>query len=334
MINVMGGVPDWMGGTHIDPQEEDYWVRMISSMVYYGRVVKRLDFTLLGPMNEQDWNGIEGPQVDPQQYVRLLHKLSDRLDSLGLSEVRFVGPDAASTAKATSGYLPALEADGVVMAKMAYLGIHSYDGSSGNMAQTIAGSAFPRQDFWVTEFSGPCPGCDEGAPNPADWDSARATAADAISLLQQGAAGLQFYDAWDGFYEHHASFGYWGALAYDAGTHSYTQRKAFYVLKQLITYVPRNAVRVAVESSDDSVDAIAFVDPSTGRITIFAQNTGATSAVVRLSVPGAKGSAVMQNYRTDLGANMQKEPDVRISAGITTVKAAADSVFTLTGITK
>jgi hypothetical protein len=48
-------------------------------MVYYGRVTQGLQFSMLAPMNETDWDGIEGPQVASAQYVRLLH--SSRTDS-------------------------------------------------------------------------------------------------------------------------------------------------------------------------------------------------------------------------------------------------------------
>ena len=218
MVNIMGGVPEWMGGTHIDPASEDQWVRMVASMVAYGRNVRHLDFTMLGPMNEIDWNGIEGPQVQPDQYVRLLHKLLVQLDQLGLSDIRLVGPDTASAANGNSDYLPALASDPLVMERMAHFGIHSYDGSSAGAQEALKEASYPGMDYWVTEFSGPCPGCDTGSPNPADWSSTATSASFAISLLAQGAAGLLQYDAWDGYYEHHESMGYWGLLAYDAST--------------------------------------------------------------------------------------------------------------------
>lgn len=332
MVNLMGGVPEWMGGNHIDPAAEDEWVRMIASMVAYGRTVRKLDFTLLSPMNETDWNGIEGPQVAPDQYVRLLHKLVVRLDSLGLGDMRLVGPDTASAFKATTEYLPALAADPLVMSRMAHFGIHSYDGTSGSAAEALAKTSYPQMDYWVTEFSGPCPDCDTGSPNPADWSSAAQTASLAIRLLQEGAAGLMQYDAWDGYYEHHESTGYWGLLAYDPDKHQYTPRKGYFVLRQLMQYTPRNAVRVAVTSSAESVDVVAFQDPESGRITIFGRNSSDGPTEANLQVEGISGTMQLSVFTTDAGRDMEAAEGTLLSDGSTTLAAAPDSVFTLTGI--
>lgn len=332
MVNVMGGVPEWMGGDHIDTEAEDEWVRMIASMVAYGRTVRKLDFTLLSPMNETDWNGIEGPQVPPDQYVRLLHKLVIRLDGLGLGDMRLVGPDTASAAKATSEYLPALAADPLVMSRMAHFGIHSYDGTSGGAAEALAKTSQPGLDYWVTEFSGPCPDCDTGSPNPADWSSAAQTASLAIRLLREGAAGLMQYDAWDGYYEHHESTGYWGLLAYDPDKRQYTPRKGYFVLRQLMKYTPRDAVRVAVTSGADSIDVVAFQDPVSGRLTIFGRNNADGPTQVNLRVEGIRGTTELSVFTTDAGRNMEAAPGVLLADGTTALAAPPDSVFTLTGI--
>lgn len=332
MVNVMGDVPEWMGGNHIDAAAEDQWVRMIASMVAYGRNMRKLDFTLLSPMNETDWNGIEGPQVPPDQYVRLLHKLVMRLDGLGLGDMRLVGPDTASAAKASSEYLPALDEDPLAMSRMAHLGIHSYDGSSGGVAEALARSSRSGMDYWVTEFSGPCGGCDTGSPNPADWSSAAQTASLAIRLLQEGAAGLMQYDAWDGYYEHHESTGYWGLLAYDSEKGTYSPRKTYFVLRQLIRHTPRNAVRIAASSNEGSVDVVAFQDPESGRITIFGKNGSDEPTKVTLRVDGASGMMQLSMFTTDARRDMEAAEGGLLTDGSTDLTAEPNSVFTLTGI--
>ncbi|WP_267276976.1 glycosyl hydrolase [Arthrobacter sp. CDRTa11] len=332
MINVMGGVPGWMGGNRIDESREDHWVRMIASMVAYGREVRGLDFKLLGPMNETDWNGIEGPQVGPEQYVRLLHKLIVRLDGLGFSDIRLAAPDTASAAKAVSEYLPVLAQDPLVMSRLAHIAIHSYDGDSAGMESALRRAANPGPDFWVTEFSGPCPGCDAGSPNPMDWSSAAATAADALNLLEQGAAGLQQYDAWDGYYEHHESMGYWGLLGYDQGTGKYTPRKTYYVMQQLIRHTPRNAVRIAASSADEGIQVVAFRDQTTGRITFFGNNTSDRPVEARLDTPGISQDVQLASYATDATRDMESGEPAVLADGSVTYTAAAGSVFTLTGI--
>lgn len=331
MVNVMGGVPDWMGGSHIDESVEDQWVRMIASMAAYGRNIRHLDFTLISPMNESDHDGIEGPQVEPEQYVRLLHKLLESLDRLGLSDVRLVGPDTASPEKATSDYLAAMDADPLVMSKTDYLSLHSYAGDTAGAREALLQTSNPGLEFWVTEFAGWCPNCDNGSPNPSDWASAESTASLAIRLLEAGASGLQQYDAWDGYYEHHKSTGYWGLLAYSAYERTYSPRKTYFVLKQLIRYTPRDAVRIPLQSSDQNVSAVAFLHAPTGRVTVFGQNFGAETTVT-FTVSPEVGPLQLDGFITDSGHDMVKGASGLLRDGRLTYTAAPSSVFTLTGI--
>ncbi|TPV49821.1 hypothetical protein FJ661_14595 [Pseudarthrobacter phenanthrenivorans] len=333
MVNVMGGVPAWMGGNRIDESREDHWVQMIASMVAYGRTVRGLDFKLLGPMNETDWNGIEGPKVGPEQYVRLLHKLIVRLDELGLTDIRLVGPDAAFAPKAVAEYLPALAEDSLVMSRLAYFAIHTYDGDAAGTDNALRGLVNSSLDFWVTEFSGPCPGCDSGSPNPTGWSSAASTAEYALNLLEQGAAGLQQYDAWDGYYEHHESMGYWGLLAYDSATGTYTPRKTYFVLQQLIRHTPRNAVRLGVSSDDGNVHVVAFQEKASGRITFFGQNSSDQSVDVTLRVSGLGQSVHLSSFTTDADSNMEPGKPAVLTDGAVSYRADPQSVFTLTGTT-
>lgn len=328
-INVMGGVPQWMGGTEIRPELEDYWVRMIASMVYFGRVDRKLNFTLLSPMNESDWNGVEGPQVGPEQYVRIMHKLSDALDKLGLADISFVGPDTASADKAVRDYLPAMLKDRVVMDRTVHFGIHSYDGGSAGASDALAATGTHARNVWVTEFSGPCPGCDSGAPNPGDWESAQASATMAIQLLRGGMSGLQFYDAWDGYYEHHGSIGYWGLLAYNAATHSYTPRKNYYVMRQLFEFVPPGSALIDCTSSPESVDVVCFVAPGTSTLIVYGSNPGDHEQQVHISSPLIDAAAELASFHTDATHNMDTGPDTQIRQGSATITVGARSVFTL-----
>jgi hypothetical protein len=332
MVNVMGGVPAWMGGNRIDESREDHWVRMIASMVAYGRTVRGLDFKLLGPMNETDWNGIEGPQVGAEQYARLLHKLIVRLDALGLSDIRLVGPDTASAPKGVEEYLPALTKDSLVMSRLAHFGIHTYDGDAAGANDALQRATNTELDFWVTEFSGPCPGCDSGLPNPTDWTSAAATAEHALDLLEQGASGLQQYDAWDGYYEHHESMGYWGILAYDSRAGTYSPRKTYFILQQLILHTPRNSVRIAASSDQEAVRVVAFHDKASGRVTLFGQNSSDKPVEAVLQAPGIAQTVHFSSKFTDAVQDMQSGASAVMEHGTARYAVPPSSVFTLTGI--
>lgn len=328
-VNVMGGVPQWMGGTEIKPEFEDYWVRMIASMVFFARENRKLDFTLLSPLNETDLNGIEGPLVGPEQYVRLMHKLSDALDKLGLSDIRFVGPDTANADNAVQEYLPPMSKDRVVMDRTVHFGIHSYDGTSANAAKSLGNAASSPTNVWVTEFAGPCPGCDDGAPNPGNWDTAQDTAGLAISLLRSGVSGLQFYDAWDGYYEHHGSVGYWGLLAYDEASHSYSPRKNYYVLRQLFEFVRPGSHLIDCTSSVQDVQLVCLLEPGTSQLVVYGSNAGNRKATVQISAPAAGAAPDMSFSQTDATSNLVSNPKVGFANGSTSVVVAPRSVFTL-----
>jgi O-glycosyl hydrolase len=336
MINVMGSVPTWMGDGRIDPDQEDEWVETMASLVYYARMVRHLRIDYLGPMNEPDLGGPESPRVQPDQYVRLLHKLAARLDQLGLGSTKLVGPDVGVASTGADSYYPALAADPFVMQHLAAVGIHNYNGEVGGIDAAIARSAFPATPFWLTEFSTSCTECDLGAPNPGNWDFAGGDVDQLFKYLDAGASGAMAYDAWDGYYEHHESMGYWGLLAYDATTGTYTPRKSYYALEQVMRYVPLDAVRVTTDVPDGGpVDAQAFADSSTGRVTLVLRNTeSAPETVTGAIVGGAGGLTSFSRRYTDAGADFAADADVPVDgSGSFTVTVRPDSVETLTGLT-
>ncbi|ASN51488.1 glycosyl hydrolase [Sinomonas sp. R1AF57] len=289
-LSIMGGVADWMGGNHIETDKEEYWVRMLASLLDYGSRERHARVELVSPFNEPDWNGIEGPKVDPVQMTRLLDKLGKRLDDLGLGDVRFVVPDTANAEAARSQYMPALLANPSVVAKIARIGIHSYSGDSAGVPQSVHVGPLANAGVWATEFNAWCDACDSGAPPPGAWDQASAMAHDLLAMIDQGVTGAQLYDAWDGYYEHHSSVGYWGALAYDAGSGAYTPRRSFDVLALAVKNIPPGAVRLST-SGAASVDADAFLVPSSGEITVVGINRSSSVQRFRVAVQGTPSKA-------------------------------------------
>lgn len=285
-LSVMGGVPDWMGGSQILPDKEDYWVRMIASLLDYGRNQKHLRLNLISPVNEGDYNGIEGPRVPPNQMTGLLDKLGHRLDALGMPDVRFVVPDTSSPVAARDQYLPALLSDPVVADRIARVGIHSYDGDAGSVPQLVAASRQASAGVWATEFNAPCNGCDTGTEPADSWDHALSMARDFLSLIDQGVNGAQLYDAWDGYYEHHGAVGYWGALKYNQDDGTYTPRRSFDVLALLLRAIPPGSVHVA-SSGASAVDSEAFTVPGNSVAIVGANPTGSTQRF-RVQVSGAE----------------------------------------------
>ena len=169
-LSVMGCLPSWMGGCTLNTGSyEDEWVEMITSLIYYARNTKNLRIDSVSGFNEPDWGHNEGPVVDATQYVRVLKKLITRMDALGLGDIKIVGPDCASIAAGRDTYMPAMLADSQLMGKVQHFGYHTYNGDSSGIDSRIKASAYPDRNFWMTEFSAWCSGCDTGSQPPDDW---------------------------------------------------------------------------------------------------------------------------------------------------------------------
>jgi O-glycosyl hydrolase len=155
-LSFMGRVPNWMSssgnGINISVNNEDEWVEMIATLVYYARNTAHVSFSTLDPLNETDWNGYEGPQVDKGQYTRLLNKLSQKLDTLGLSDIKFLGPNTASVDTGVGSYMPQMMLDSIVMSKVDHFGFHNYEGSAGSAAEAInpSSSLFCEKSLFFT----------------------------------------------------------------------------------------------------------------------------------------------------------------------------------------
>ena len=319
ILNVMGPVASWMGGSHITPAAEDEWVEMVASLVSYARTTRNLQFGLLAPMNEPDWDGIEGPQVDQGQYVRLMQKLFQRLDNLGLSAIRLVGPDTASADAGVQHYFPEMMANPALMAKLAHFGLHNYGGYTAQAEAALQSSAYPGKNFWMTEVTN-------------IWD--------ALPEIAQGAAATLVWDGYDSVYNHAILAGRGTIppndvgngpplLEYDTDTGIYTPRKTFYEHLQLFRAVEPGARRIAAAVSNADVDVLAFHHPSTNRITIVGRHAGSESVTFQGSLVNLPVISSLQFYLTDASFNAQKMAEVPVSGNAFTVSVSGGSTFTL-----
>jgi hypothetical protein len=321
-ISFMGRVPPWMGGSRINAASEDEWIEMMSTFVQYARNTEHLDFDLFDPINESDHDGIEGPQVDATQYTRLLRKLSMALDAVGISDLRFLGPNTASVSAGVSTFIPQMMSDSVVMSRVDHFALHNYGGSTGGADAAIKGSAYPTRNFWMTEFTSPD---------------------DIMPLLSQNAAGLMVWEAYDGVFLHAILAGRGSApgnddtagpalLAYDSSTGVYTPRPGFYQVAQAFKYVQPGAIRIAASESNGNLTVFAFLDPVTQRVTIIGRNTGGSTLSLRGTLTNVPAPAVMQLYQTYGGGSFARGADVVVSGGSFVVTVGANSYFTVTGV--
>ena len=321
LLSFMGRVPPWMGGSVINTASEDEWVEMMATLCFYAKNTENVQFDMLDPINEPDWDGIEGPQVDQFQYTRLLQKLSVKLDAMGLSSLKFVGPNTAQITTGVNTYMPQMMSNSIVMSKVDHFGFHNYGTNNGGADAAIKGSAFPNKNYWITEVWNP---------------------SDVLGQIGLGTGATMVWDALDSVYNHAILAGRGTTppndngpglppLAYNTTTGVYTPRDTFYQHAQIQKYVPRGSMRIAATESNGNLTMYAFRDPVSGRLTLVGRNIGASSITVNGSLSNVPAVSSFQFYRTDVSGNQfTRGSDVVVTNGSFVFTAPVNSYFTLT----
>jgi len=335
MINFMGPVPEWMGKKTIKPGFEDEYVEMIASFFYYAKNKRHLKFGLVSPTNESDWHN-EGPELDEKQYARLFTKLIDRMATLGMGDVRYVGPDPAGMENGIKRYIPELMKDKIIMQKMAHFGLHSYAGYYANADSALKNSSYPKSTFWITEWNAWRDGLDDGRIGVYDYNFASQCVDYLLDLLKHGASAAIEWEGYDSYYEHHAPslFSYWGILGYDPKTKTYSARKHFYAIQQVSKFVTPGSWRVRAFEKKDSLTVAAFHDPVTKSLTIVGINTSGNAITVNGDLKNLPAVGHFEMYHTNSAENMQKDAEIKVSAQYFRFAVSANSIFTLKSTNK
>ena len=333
MINPQGIGPEWLGSDILTPGLEDEWAEMIATMLVYARNTRQIGFKLVAPHNEPDSlpEGISIPTAS--QYVTTLHKLAELLDTNGLSDVRFVGPDRAG---GSTTFLPEMMNDPLVIAKVAHFGVHSYsDQGSGSVdvRDFINLSGFPDRTLWVTEFNVWCPQCVGGSATN-DWDYSRATAEYLLDHLGVGASAGLVWEGYDSYYPHDGFWTLFGLFTVNdtnAVPLTFTRAKGFYTVAQISKFVPPSAQNVNYSGFVFPMRLQTFFHKTSGRLSLTGVNpSDATTLDVTLT--GLPSIPALELYCTTATTNLALLATIPVSNRTFTATIPADCVFTLTGV--
>jgi O-glycosyl hydrolase len=351
MISFMGAGPSpaplegkdpaksWMGGTDysISQDKEDEFAESLAAFLFYLRNTAKVSFSLVSPMNETDvtsWSKkadhpdgiVEGPNIpDPAQYIRVVGKLARKLDSTGMSDIRFVAPDAAGE-KLFAGVMEEMLKDNYLMGKLACWGVHQYGDDAANYLNLINRPANLSRAYWVTETAG---------------------IGNMLGQLDDDARAYIFWDGFDCVYQHGRRNGYgdvppndWAfwmtpedgkpLLEYDQVTGNWRPRKQFYQHAQLMRFVKTGAVRVGLTGQDSILQSYAFINPD-GQLII----TGRNSAYYRITLNGKLDNidppGNMKMFFTGKNENMAEGKEISLSGDSFSVVIPPDCIFTITG---
>jgi O-glycosyl hydrolase len=334
VVSFSGIVPTWMGGPgFINSAQEDNFAEMVCSVVDWGRRVKGLPITMLDPLNETDNAGggpvFEGPSVNPTQMVRIYGRIITNLHNKGYDDVQLLVPNISDVANENQ-YLTAIMADASVMAKVQHWCFHNYASSSGDINTLISASAYPTRNYWMSEWSQMTTDGNLETHDVADeWLFARTDTDYLISHLQQNAAAMLHWDAWDNLHRHVGTWTYFGLLdlPINGVPAVFTRKKRYYSNSQVFTFVRPGWRRVGCNSNSGGVNAVAFTDGA-GNLTVVGHNTGGT-ALITVQVAGVPGlPSTMRHYETSASQDRAYLGDVTLSGGSLTAQVPPDTIFT------
>jgi len=298
--------------------------------------IEKINFKLVSPMNETDIvsstkspehpDGIvEGPNIpDAVQFVRILKKLSEKLDRIGMGDIRFVAPDAAAD-KLFNACFDEMVKDPYLLGKLSAWGIHQYGKDAANYLNTINNYRNPVKTYWVTETAG---------------------IKNLLGQLDDSAAAYLFWDGFDCVYQHGRRNGYgsnppndwvfWEGeqgrplLAFNQSDQSWTPRKQFYEFSQLFKFVDPGAVRIGASSNNPEVAVYAWLNPS-GQLVIFGRNNSPDTVTFNGSAKGLPAIPKLEIHITNSRESLKRHADITLSDNTWKAAIPPETIFTLTG---
>ena len=331
VLNFMGWTPVWLGGSgafgsasNITAGKEQSLATMLASLIYYGRAVRGLQFNYYSPLNEIDWDCREGPCVGTAQYKTIWQALSAELDFMGQTGVRLVAPETAAD---PSAYIQSISTAGAAFTRTDHLTFHGYGSTRG------PGTAYAQKNYWVTETSDNCGGCDTGnAPTGGEWNFAANTTDLVLDDLAIGNGAVMVYDGYDSFYYHHNSYAASGLLSYDQATGLYAPRKRFYTNAQVNRFVSPGSQRILANDTISGLDhVVAFYNSTTNRFTLIAHNTGAAPITINGLLTGLPVAVTsLSLYQTNSAVDLQLGAPITVTNGAFSVTIPAATIFSLT----
>ncbi len=332
ILSFMGWTPAWIGGSgtygvasYIAAGKEQEFATMVASLIYYGKKVKGLDFTYLSPMNEEDWNCLEGPCVGTTQYTTIMHNIADELNYMGIIDVRFVGPETADMGTGRK-YIRQMMTDGTVAGLTDHFALHVYSGP------VIPGISYPGKNSWLTETSAWCSSCDAGGDGPPnEWSFATQTTDLILGDINNGFSAVLLWEAYDSFWYHHNASSLWGLLAYNPVSGIYTPRTRAYAYAQFNHFVGPGDVVIGSNNSIGGVPTtVAVYNATTGKIAIIGRNSGSWPITINGQLSNLPEVNALTLYETSSSDNLARRSDVPVAGGVFTAQISADAIFTLT----
>jgi glucuronoarabinoxylan endo-1,4-beta-xylanase len=263
-ITLSGMVPAWMCGPDGKTLERiDLFAEMAVSYLEWLRKEAQVRFSLFCPLNETDLGPPEGPVVNPQSYVNVIHAIAALLDKKGLGDIRFV---VAEQGRFDTSYIEAFERDPSLRSRIEAFGLHTYFSYApvDDVVKLIANGPYAGTKIWMTEYG------DLDQTGEREFYFSRIIHDRLLHLLRNGMSAALNWDAFDNYHDHDAYWTIYGLIR--TGLRTFTRKKRYYACKQVYRYVRPGYVRLEAAVSDPSVRLLAFRAPDSRELVVTGYN--------------------------------------------------------------
>ncbi len=350
IISFMGGPPaasplatpdpvkSWMGNTNysVSVNMEDEFVESMAALLYYARNKANIRFTHVSPMNESDITTgtksekhpkgiVEGPDMpDAAQFVRVIKKLALKLDQIGMSDIRFVTPDAAGD-KLFNAVCNEMTGDKYLMGKLSHWGVHQYGNDADNYRKIVERPENSNKSYWITETAG---------------------IRNLMGQLDDMASSHIFWDGFDCVYQHAIRNGYgtnppndwvfWEGeqgkplIALNTSDMSWTPRKPFYEFAQVFRFVQPGATKIGTTVNDKNLPVHAWINKN-GQLVIAGYNNKNSSIRFEGRLNNLPLFKEFEIHMTTPDINLQKGRTPEFADGKIVAQIPPNCIFTITG---
>ncbi len=318
-----------------------------AALCYVAIQIKGVDVGKIIFFNEPD--GDWDTYMTPAQYVRTVKTAGQKLDSVGLSGIKIIGPGTYNSVNLNT-YVDALTSDAVAMSYMAAFDTHGWDNRTANppfdphqmipyletAAQTASSKGYGHIPFYVTEmgtsvYGGENVWVEPGvAGNTDSYDYGFYTALATHEWLTANAP-LQSMFIWDSY-----SYISGGALmgktsnfgSRKSPTENYEARPFYNTMYNFYKYIKPGSIRISASSNHNDIIGSAYKNDGKSTVVLLNKNGSADRTVtVQLSNLTSSGMTVISTSKNALNKDLGDQPVVN---GQITVKVPAQGIVTLT----
>jgi hypothetical protein len=205
---------------------------------------------------------------------------------------------------------------------------HSYgEDSVGPQVERVKASNYARVPVWLTEY-GDLHDEDKSLEN--QWRSfSLAANRRALTALNQGAAAIFFFDAFDDYEECARRLCFYGLFR--SSSHIYAPKKSYYATRQLYHFVRPGWRRIGVITEAPGLTLSAFQGPSPDDLAVVGVKEGGPNRFQVDLQQTATGPTGWDLYETTRELDCAKVMTVRVRDGRAEFELPAEAVFTLVG---